>query len=89
MLFQGFVVRVVLEELDLTIYARASKTEHGKQLSSNARIMELFEMLKTAGRTVVIPKVTWEAERPLTVGRLSGVITQDTIQREIEMAISR
>jgi hypothetical protein len=35
---------------------------YGKQLSSSAKIMELFEHLKVTGRCVAIPEVTWDAE---------------------------
>jgi hypothetical protein len=42
------------------IHAWPCQAEYGKQLSSCARIMELFEILETGGKTVAIPEVAWD-----------------------------
>ena len=47
-------MKAVLEELNT---AWPCKAEYGKQPSSCARIMELFEMLE---KTVAIPEVAWD-----------------------------
>jgi hypothetical protein len=61
--YQEFGVKAVLEGLNTAIHTWPCKAEHGKQLSSNARIMELFEMLETGGKTAAIPEVIWDVER--------------------------
>jgi hypothetical protein len=58
--YQEFGLKAVLEELNTAIHAWPCQAEYGKQLSSCARIMELFEMLETGGKTVAIPEVAWD-----------------------------
>ena len=55
-------MKAVLEELNTAIHTWPCKAEYGKQLSNNARIMELFEMLETGGKTAAIPEVIWDVE---------------------------
>jgi len=57
--FQEWVVRALLERINLAIHAWVSIAEHGSQLSDNAGVVQLFEMLGRAGKHAMIPTVTW------------------------------
>ena len=66
-------MKTLLDQINLTIHAWVSRTEHGKELTSNVRIVELFEMLEMAGRPAEIPKVTWDAGGQDGIVKVGGV----------------
>jgi hypothetical protein len=55
-----------------------SRTEHGKELTSNVRIVEFFGFLEMAGRPAAIPKATWDAGGQDGIVKIGGVYRQSS-----------
>jgi hypothetical protein len=59
--FQEWTVGTLLDQINCAIHAWPCRTEYKRQLSSSAKIMDLFAILEMTGRHVSVPEVIWDA----------------------------
>jgi hypothetical protein len=57
---QEWVTRIVLNEINLAIYAWSNSTSYGQRVHESGGILRLFGMLERLGMHAEIPEVTWD-----------------------------
>jgi hypothetical protein len=61
---QEWMVRIVLNELNIAIHAWVdSPDQYSQRLENSGRILRLFGMLERLGMHAEIPEVTWDVRR--------------------------
>jgi hypothetical protein len=53
-------IKSIVNEINITIHGWIASIRHGEQLTSDYKLVKLFEFLKEFGKDVVIPDVIWD-----------------------------
>jgi hypothetical protein len=68
-----YSIKSVVNEINITIHGWIVSTRYGEQLTSDDKLVKLFELLKEFGKEAVIPDVIWDPEGHLGAVRIGHV----------------